>query len=415
MAFVRKRKGKWRIRFIDQTGIQVERATLAATKVEAQRMADDLERQAEKVRLGLEHGLRSVSVAQAYEKEFKPVVQGRAGFAAMDSRFRQHIIPELGDRLVHQVTPADVLRLLAKMERDEYAPATREHVRVELSSFFTYMIEKAKAFTGDNPAREVEKVRIPERPPRFLEADEVTAALSHVPDRWRGFIAVAVYTGLRFSELRRLRVREVLLERRLLEVWFTKNGKVRYVPIPDQLVPYLKVELGRARSEWLFPRPNGKQLTKDCGALRMFRRALRRAGIIEGYDHLCRTRGKGRGCGFVERRADSARAACPKCGRQLEVKAVPKPFAIKDLRSTFGTHAAEQTGDLRVVQRGLGHRTIDVTEKKYAFARDRHFVNQLAGLSFGPARSGPVSKDDEKQQGETTSNVMRLTQAAKRS
>jgi hypothetical protein len=44
MAFVRKRRGRWRIRYIDQSGVYVERAVLAATKGEAQRMADDIER-----------------------------------------------------------------------------------------------------------------------------------------------------------------------------------------------------------------------------------------------------------------------------------------------------------------------------------------------------------------------------------
>jgi len=429
MAFLRKKRGAWFVRVKDETGAWIERKTTARTKAEAWEIAETLERRAERVRLGLAQGVKEISVQQAYEKHFSPLRSGDPGFSAMDSRFRHHILPGIGKKFVHQVSSDDVLGLLAARarpwkrfnekkqaweDRPALSPQSREHIRVELSSFFTYVIDHLKAFAGPHPVRAVPKVGIPETPPKYLELEEITAALAVVPDRWRGFVATAVCTGLRFSELRRLRVREVDLERRMLTVWHTKNKKVRYVPVIEELVPYLKVELGRVRSEWLFPRPNGEMLTKDCGALRMFKRALRNAGIVDGYDHVCRTRGKKKGCRQKERRADTARSPCPKCGRLREVVGVPKRFAIKDLRSTAATHVGEQTGDLRIVQRMLGHQDITITEKKYAFAREKYLREQTGKVQMGLARREPAESDEAQRNAQKPAEVVRLRQAGKR-
>lgn len=413
MAFVRKRGRAWRVRFVDERGVQVERATKATTKTEAQRMGDDLERRAERVRLGLETAVMAITVSRAYEDHYKPVVQGRGGFAAMDSRFRLHILPALGEKLVNQVKPSDVLALLALKEREGYSEQTREHIRVETSGLFTYVIEHLKAFAGENPAREVPKVVIPEKPPKSIAA-HVDALLGSVVDEWRGLVAFGVYTGARWSEARGVRVSDVDLERRLVAIWWTSTGstktrKVRHVPIADELVPFLKVELGRVRSEFLFPGNDGDQLSKDFPINDVIRRALKWAGVAVGFDHVCRTRGKGKGCGYLQRRADSAESECPKCGRHLEVVTVPPKVCFKDLRSTFATQAAESTGDLRVVQKALGHADPRTTERRYAFARDRYFVEKLAGLSFQqPARQAPAGEGENGRRAAKVAGVVRL-------
>lgn len=383
MAFVRKRAGKWYARFVDETGVDVERVTTAKTKTEAQRLANEREERAEKVRLGLDVPVIEMTVAEAW-KQYRPIVEGSGGFRAMESRMRRHVLNDVAKasgaeeeyrptrfakKLCHQVKPADVELLLALKKKEGLSPATVEHIRVELSMLFTFVIESLRAFRGEHPVRQVNKVRIPERPPKYLEAEEVLRALAQVPARWRGFVSTAVYTGLRFSELRRLQRSEVDLGRRFLMVWNTKSGKYRVAPIPDELVPFLRAQLGSSNSEWLFPRPNGQQLTQNCGALRMFKRALVRAGI-------------------------------------------QKDFAIKDLRSTFATHAAEHSGDLRAVQKALGHQTLAVTETKYAFARDMHFQKQLGGLSFS-ARPLPAGNAESSQNGQDSADVVPIQHQAK--
>lgn len=369
MAFVRRRGRRWYVRYISDTGEPVEHATKATSKTEAVRLADDLERRAERVRLGLEHEVKPITISEAYEKHYKPIVQARDGFVPMDSRFRNHIIPELGKKLAHHVRPADVQALLAKKAREGLSPATCEHIRVELSGLFTFIIDDMKAFRGEHPVRQVKKVRIQEKEPTYLEPAEVIAVAKQIPARWKPFIATAVLTGVRYSELRRLKITDVDFERRLITVSRTKTGRLRKVAIPEDLAAVLAHHIGDRKEGWLFTRPKGGQLTNNSGALRMFKRAGKRAGL-------------------------------------------DRALTIKDLRSTFATHMAEFTGDLRVVQRALGHGSIATTEKKYAAARDRHLVQQSSGFSLGAfARSLPVSVTESEQTTPIEANVTWLDRA----
>jgi integrase len=427
MAFVRKRAGRWYVRFVDESGIQVEKATKASTKMEAARLADELERRAERVRLGLDTENVALSFKDLWE-QFAPVARAMRSWTSIESRYRLHLEPEFGDRLIHTIRPGDVRAFLArkqthatpipnsKRRAKPLSIQSAEHLRVDLSSMFAFAIEELKVLKGENPARAIGKLKVPQRPPKYLTEDQVVALILHVPDQWRGLFAVALYTGLRASELKGLRVADVDLRHRVLTVWFTASGgttkssKHRFVPIPDELVPYLRVELGRARSTWLFSRKDGSALTKDLPLPEMTRRALVKAGHVQGYDHHCVSRGKAVGCGLIERRADAARFPCPKCSRFTVAKAVPLDIAFKDLRSTFGTHSAEQTGDLRIVQRALGHQDIETTEKRYAFARDRRFQSALAGLSF--ARPMPATESKSGLRAPNESKVVHISERA---
>jgi integrase len=430
MAFVRKRAGKWYVRFVDGSGEPVERVTLATSKTEAARIGLDLERRAERVRLGLDTELVEMTLTDLWTR-YEPVARGMRGFKSAEGRWRLHIKPALGSRLLHTIRPGDIKQLLAEKQTKPQASPKRktakplsaqsaEHIRVLLSSLYTYATDDLKIFRGDNPAREVGKLKVPERPPKYLTEEQVELLLKCVPDRWRGLFAFAVFTGLRAGELRGLRVTDVDLARRLIIVWFTasggttKSGKFRFVPIPEALVPYAKLELGRARSSWLFSRKDGSPLTKDLPLPEMLRRALVKAGFVQGFDHLCVTRGKKKGCGLIERRADGARIRCPKCNAISWVKPVPLDVAFKDLRSTFGTHFAEHTGDLRLVQRALGHADLEVTEKRYAFARDRHFRNQAKDFSYSgsSARSLPSSEGESEQRQANSGEVIALDRAS---
>jgi hypothetical protein len=54
MASVYRKRGTWYLRVKDSTGRWQSRASDARTKVEARRLAEDVERRAERIRLGLE-------------------------------------------------------------------------------------------------------------------------------------------------------------------------------------------------------------------------------------------------------------------------------------------------------------------------------------------------------------------------
>jgi len=62
----------------------------------------------------------------------------------------------------------------------------------------------------------------------------------------------------------------------------------------------------------------------------VLRRALSRAGIVTGFEHVCRRRG----CGYVQTASNGELRRCPKDGRKLWPKALVRPIRWHDLRHT---------------------------------------------------------------------------------
>ena len=60
------------------------------------------------------------------------------------------------------------------------------------------------------------------------------------------------------------------------------------MPIAAALVPYLEAALDVSKGTLLFPRADGEMRVEADKLGKRLRTALSRAGIVEGYLHLCR-------------------------------------------------------------------------------------------------------------------------------
>lgn len=85
---------------------------------------------------------------------------------------------------------------------------------------------------------------------RFLNPSEVTRFLETLPWPWSGFARVAIYTGLRKTEIYRLTWADVNFELHTLQVRHGKGDKFRTVPLVAPLEAYLRA-LPR-HSDYLF-------------------------------------------------------------------------------------------------------------------------------------------------------------------
>lgn len=427
MAWVRKRGRKWYLHWLDDAGEPQSKVSGARGKMEAQNLADDLERKCERVRLGL-------------DKPTRPDIAYRAGVALylaslgaeyvtkknLEGLFRLRILPHLGGIMCRAVTPADVKRALsattlgnvspedmrphrkAHWTAADYAaaqtraltrlrpngsksPQTREHVRVAIQGSFTFLIEHEKAVEGDNPAAIIGKVDIPKKKSKHLELAEIPRLMNAVPESRRFNFIWNVGTASRKGEAFGLRREDVHVERNMAYIErshdrdTTKGGKGRPVPIPDWLVPLLRAHLASHSSPWVFPDAKGQRQKKSVKMHLIMKTALRRAGLVSGYVARCVTKGRRKKCGFQEERAEPGSPICPGCGRKLLVKGTPIAFNFKDLRSTFGTWAYAQTRDIRYVQQVLGHSDVRTTEERYAHVLDEHFLARANQVQLLPA------------------------------
>src|SRR5690606_31788918 len=106
----------------------------------------------------------------------------------------------------------------------------------------------------------------------------------------------------------------------------TKSGRERVIPLAPPLLVELKQWRLRTPGTLVFPRPGTDEMRSQDWHTSGFRSALRRAGLAE------------------------------------------TGLLFRHLRSTFATHLAASSGDLRLVQVLLGHSTPAITARAYAHA-----------------------------------------------
>jgi integrase len=213
---------------------------------------------------------------------------------------------------------------------------------------------KAKHLAA-NPADGVELPRLPEAHQRYLTHEQLHR-LAIASGRFRTFVLVLGYCGLRFGEAAALRVADVDLAARRIRVSRsvthvsgkgltegpTKNHSSRMVPIPKFLVPLLATEVqGRDGTALVFP--------------------SRRRGYV--------TLGEVR---WVFDPAVVAVRATMKALRQQEIEetgqaATPEMPVITphELRHTCASLAISAGANVKVLQTLLGHKTATLTLDRY--------------------------------------------------
>lgn len=253
-------------------------------------------------------------------------------------------------------------------------PETQKHLRNHLRSIFKFGIEGLKVLT-ENPAADSEPIVVPKSEPVVLPPDFLPALLAEARDWMRGIFAVAIYTGARKAEVLRIQVANVHIEERYIILRAPKTNNWRRVAIPEGLVPYLQVELRRARSELLFVNAHGKPHRADWPLAKRLRATLTRAGLVAGWDHRCRK------CRTSERHPDNARRKCAACGKTLWRSPVHHHYNFKDLRSTFATVSYEETDDAKWVQTSLGHGDPRTTDR-YVKMASKQLAKQARKLEL---------------------------------
>jgi len=138
----------------------------------------------------------------------------------------------------------------------------------------------------------------------------------------------------------------------------TKGGHADVIPMAESIVPVLRRAAEKSPSELVFPDSNGKMRKHSSTKLEVIlRRALVRAGLVDGWEHVCR-RCKARGKPYSEMTADSAERRCPHCTMKLWPRALPRRIRFHDLRHyaerrimppRLAARGAVASGELKVV------------------------------------------------------------------
>ncbi len=221
-------------------------------------------------------------LAEEFRESRKGQVSVRA-WESDESALRVHIVPAFGKLPISSVTPPLVERFLVELAVSR-SVGTAARVRTTLRGLFRYAVRTRRLQLS--PAELVPLPHPDSRTGKVVEVDPFTVhALLEVVDTQKELspggadvTLVLALTGLRFGELRGLRVRDVVsvpypgiivkrsvpqsgLTGAVIERATTKSGRSRLVPLSELVLPVvLKAAEGKEPNDLLFPAPEGGYL-----------------------------------------------------------------------------------------------------------------------------------------------------------
>ncbi len=398
MAKPYRKNERWYIRYRDASGCWRDKATTAITKTEAKLLCLELERREERIREGLDaprpvDGGGTLGALLVWWIE--EYLAASPSYGRCVGTIRKHLVAsELARLRLVDVTPGRIEAFLQKKSR-EVGPQTLNHLRGYLSRAFS-AARRTERFSRPNPVASVQRRKVPRRVPDYLRAEEAERLLRFLPPTWTGLFATAVYTGLRKGELLGLRKGDLDLERGLLTVArsydreTTKGGHADVIPLATALVPYLEAAIEASPSDLVFPSADGTMRGEGVQLEQVLRRALRRAGIVTGYRHVCRRKG----CGHVEHAPDADLRRCPRCQMKLWPVGEVRPLRFHHLRHTTASLLMMAGANPAAVQRIMRHSDPRITTEVYGHLAPEYLRAEVDRLAFStpPPRAVPTRK-----------------------
>jgi integrase len=280
--------------------------TVGRKLADARRQRDLLSAKAQRGELLAPSKLTFAELAESWVEGFAAQVAAEERSERTLENYRyhldRHLLPLFGRRRLHEITTDDCARLIATLRTQGLAPKTIAGALVPLGRVLALALRRG--YINDNPLRRLEaseRPRIQRRDQRVLTHEEIDKLLAACLPRYRPFIASALYSGMRLSELLGLTWGEVDLGEGLIRVRYqlsrarvdkparrvrlkTSNA-VRDIPLLPQLAALLKRhKLASPHSgthDYVFATALGTPL----GYRNVERRGLRRAASNAGLNH----------------------------------------------------------------------------------------------------------------------------------
>lgn len=218
------------------------------------------------------------------------------------------------DRAPDQCDRDDIRNWLLHLQARGSSPVSIRQYVCALKFFFTRTVSAPET---------VSNLPLPKHQrsfPAVLSRTEVFALLEALETpRMRMFFTLIYATGLRLREACLIETRDIQRDRGVIHVRHGKGGKERFVTLSPRLYGLLRSYYAQARPTppWLFAGRGGNPLHPDV--------ALRAIAIARRVAHL------------------------------------DKRVTAHTLRHSFATHLLEQGADLLVIQKLLGHSSLDTT------------------------------------------------------
>ena len=206
-----------------------------------------------------------------------------------DEILRIHLIPVLGNRTLASISPADINDLILQWQRQGLKPRTvKNHMHI-LGPILEMAVTEELILR--NPTKGI-VLEEPAAVKRYaLTAIEANQLIDEIPEHFKPFVQFALLTGMRFSELVDLKIRDIHADKSLVRVLQSKTGAgVRDIQLSPEELNYLQTFVSQHRKtankdDLLFVSVRGCHIGHSNFVNRVFKPAVKRAGLEHVRPH----------------------------------------------------------------------------------------------------------------------------------
>lgn len=250
------------------------------------------------------------TVRQYAELVFMPaktVTMSENSRASFQSALNTWIYPRLGDKMLPDVSPADLSALLLDIQAQGRAHSTAVKVYTVLHTLFkmAYLSDMIPRNPMDKVSRPVpRKDEIRETEAQALTLEELRAVLEFLeaePLKWRALVHLLIDTGIRRGECCGLKwedvdldAQEVTIRRNLcytpqkgIYLDTPKSGKVRVVDIGEETAALLEDLRGQSKGGFVFTQENGEPMHPQSPT-RYLKKLSGKCGVPDLHPHKLR-------------------------------------------------------------------------------------------------------------------------------
>jgi len=237
------------------------------------------------------------TVAEWWDRWWPTVTSLRPSTRARDAQFfRSHVRPVFGGTALARLDRTTIRKWVASLgdpDGSHLAPATIHKVVQVFNKCVSAAVEDR--VIQHNPLAQLPLPKIEQHEMRFLTSDDLWKLVDAMDERYRAFVLLGGFGGLRLGELLGLRWGRVDLEAQRLQVAETlvmveatvhfgppkTKASIRSVPLPSFVAEELSAKMSArvGPNDLVFPSPGGQPARPSLLRRRFWEPAVERAGL----------------------------------------------------------------------------------------------------------------------------------------